>query len=608
MPPLDAGPAAIAKIKREIADDLAPFDARHVLACLAVTQMFGRPETYSELDDDSGVTIEYVASILLERSSPDPVDEASPPTKMSAAIQRTLDRTRGLTLHMGINGRQRQEQAETALDAIAATVEVHDALSRWPGYAQQARDLLAALARGDETAEFLGQELGFDLAQAVQLEDAAGRILETRHNEHLVKTADRVNDIEDAFDRDPDTVPAPLRARDEEARKRRGMWLLAQEHFSERLLDILLMTPADLAAEAGIEPAVAEAFLNAFSNHFGATKGTSIVTGRNIIRQRPFVADGEGQYLLTLPGNLLWGIRPLAEEALKSNRAVFHRYETTRSSYAEDVCARHLRDVLKTEDVWTNVWYWLDGKRYETDVIAKVDDVCIVVEVKSGTMPDKAWRGRKADLRKGLEALIGESSAQCERLATELRAGRVPEFVDRATQQSLAIPLEGINRVESAVVTLESLGFVGLAYPRLREAGLLGTNGREPPWIVPLYDLAAIAASCRYTPQFTSYLRRRRSIDERVTFMDECDLWMMHLRETLDFSTVRGSTLLVEGRSDDLNKAWMFGERMPTMKLDKSSKRRLQKLDRERPAGFIAAAEAAIADAQRGRRPRVRAF
>jgi hypothetical protein len=608
MPPLDAGPSEIAKIKQEIADDLAPFDALHVLACLAVTQMFTRPETYSELDDDPGVTIEYVASVLLERSSPDPVREAAEPAEMSAAIQRTFDRTRGLTLQMGISGRRREDQAKTALEAIAAAVEVHDALSRWPGYAQQARDLLVALAREDETAEFLGRELGFDLTQAVQLEDAAGRILTTRYNEHGTRTADTVNDIEDAFDRDPDTVPAPLQVRDDEEREQRGIWLFAREHFSERLCDALLITPADLAAEADVGLAVAEAFLKAFSNPFGATKGTSIVTGRNVVRQRPFVTDGEGRYLLTLPGNLLWGIRPLAEETIKSNKAVFHRYETARSSYAEGECARHLREILKTEDVWTNVWYWLDGKQYEADVITRVGHACIVVEVKAGEMPDKAWRGRKADLLKGLEALIGKSSGQCERLATELRAGRIPEFIDRTTQQPLAIPLDGINRVESAVVTLESLGFVGLAYPRLREVGLLGKDGGEAPWIVPLYDLAAIAASCQYTPQVTSYLRRRRSMDERVMFMDECDLWMLHLHETLDFSAVRGSTLLVDGRSDDLNKAWMFGGRMPTMKLDKSSKRRLRELDRQRPAGFIAAAETVIAEAQRGRRPRIRTF
>jgi pimeloyl-ACP methyl ester carboxylesterase len=150
-----------------------------VLACLAVTQMFTRPETYSELDDDPGVTIEYVASILLERPSPDPVREAAEPSTMSAAIQRTFDRTRGLTLQMGISGRRREDQATTALDAITAAVEVHDALSRWPGYAQQARALLVGLAREVETAEFLGRELGFDLAQAVQLEDAAGRITAT---------------------------------------------------------------------------------------------------------------------------------------------------------------------------------------------------------------------------------------------------------------------------------------------------------------------------------------------------------------------------------------------------------------------------------------------
>jgi hypothetical protein len=98
-------------------------------------------------------------------------------------------------------------------------------------------------------------------------------------------------------------------------------------------------------------------------------------------------------------------------------------------------------------------------------------------------------------------------------------------------------------------------------------------------------------------------------VDRRARrVLDECDLWMLHLRETLDFSAVQGRLLLVDGRSDDLNKAWMFDTRMPAMKLDKRSKRRLRELDRKRPAGYIAASERVIADAQHGRRPRVRAL
>lgn len=608
MPPLAAGPGEIAKIKQEIAEDLAPFEAMHVLACLVAPQMFSRPEVYSELDDDSGATVEYVASILLERPSPGPIGEPEHPSTVSAAIQRTLDRTRGLTQQLGLNGYQREDQAQTALDAIAATVEVHDAISRWPGYAEQARDLLTELAADEETAALLRAELGFDLTHALQLESAVGTLLTSRFNEHGQRTAETVNAVENQLDRDPDAVPAPFQVRGDEQRLRRGVWMLAQEHFSERLRDALVITAADLADEADIELTVAEAFLRTLSNSFGSTRGTSIVTGRNQVRQRPFVTDGEGRYLLTLPGNLLWGIRPVAEAAIKRHQAAFHRYESARSAYTERECAQHFRSVLKTEDVWTNVWYWLDGKRYEADVIALVDEVCIVIEVKSGELPGKAWRGRRADLRRGLEALIGESSAQSERLATELRAGRVPEFIDRATQRALAIPLDDISRVESAVVTLESLGFVGLAFPRLRQAGLLGDAGQEAPWIVSLYDLAAVATSCQYTPQFTAYLRRRRTMDERVAFIDECDLWMLHLRETLDFGVVRGDKLFVDGRSDDLNKAWMFGSRMPTMKLDKSSKRRLRELDRKRPKGFIPAGEKVIADAQRGRRPRIQAF
>jgi hypothetical protein len=79
LPPLTAGPGDLARIKQEITADLAPYEAMHVLACLAlVGGMFTRPGIYSELDEDSGATMEYVASILLERPSPEPTVEPGP--------------------------------------------------------------------------------------------------------------------------------------------------------------------------------------------------------------------------------------------------------------------------------------------------------------------------------------------------------------------------------------------------------------------------------------------------------------------------------------------------------------------------------------------------
>lgn len=606
LPPLDGGAAEIAKIKQEIALDLAPYDAMHILACLTVTQLFTRSEIYSELDDDSAATIEWVASVLLERPSPLPTAEPAPPATMSAAIQRTLDRTRGITMQAIMGARRRRDQATTALDAIAAEVEVHDAVSRWPGYAAQARMLLERLAESADVATFLRGEIGFDLSQALQIEDAVGRFLTARFNAHGERTAHVVKNLEAEFDAHPEAVPAALKVSDEGERAHRGLWMLAQEHFSERLRDALLVTADDLAAEAEIEVRVVEAFLRAFSSSFGDTKGTSLLTGRNVVRKRPFVTVGDGRYLLTLPGNLLWSIRPLAEAGMKANAAIFHKYESARSRYTEYESARHFATALRTDQVWTNVGYWLDGACYEADVLARVDDVCVVVEAKSGELTGKAWRGRKADLKRDLDKLLGESSIQAGRLAAELQARRIPEFVDRATGAALTIPLEGVDRVESVVVTLEGLGFVGLLLPQLREAGVLDEG--EPPWIVSLYDLEAIAGSCAHAAQLTSYIRHRRTLDPRVEFVDECDLWMLHLKETLDFRAVRGRVILVDGRSDDLNQSWMFGARTPKMKLDKLSKRRLRELDRKRPAGFIAAGESVIADAQRGRRPKVQVF
>jgi hypothetical protein len=598
LPALNAGPGDIAQIKKAIASELEPFDAIHVLACMGATQIFSRPDTFSELEADSAATIEYVASILLERESPAPVGEAGNDVAMSAAIQQTLDRTRGITMHAVFSARAREQHAQDPIEAIAAAVEVHDAISRWPGYAHQARELLAVLGEDNDIAQYLRSTLGFDITQALVLEESVGRLLAERYNAHGQQTATTANDLTESL-----TGPTELAA---SVDPRAHLAIIAREHFSVRLKQALLISAREVAAESGVDALVAESFLRSFASHFGDTKGTNLMTGRNQVRRRPFVADGEGRYLLTLPGNLLWELRPRIEEELKQCSPLFHTYETARSRYVERAAAAHLRKALKTDQVWTNAVYWLDGDRYEVDVIAVIDDLCVIIEAKAGAMTGRSWRGRKADLLRDLRDLLGKGSRQCARLASELSVGQSPVFSDKLTKVPLDIPVGDATRVESVVVTLEGLGFNGLVFPKLREAGLLGSD--EPPWVVSLYDLGTVAHSSSYTPQFTSFIRRRRTLDDRVEFLDECDLWMMHLRETLDFASVRGQLILVEGRSDPLHQTWMFGARPPTMRLDKAAKRRLRELDRKRPAGFVAAGEEVIAAAQRGRRPNVQTF
>ena len=606
LPALGAGPADLAKIKQEVAADLAAFEAMHVLACIVVLGMFSHPEIYSELDDDSGAVVEWVASILLERSSPEPTAEDATEHGMSAAIQRTLDRTRGITMQTMMDAKRREDSAETPMEAIAACVEMHDTTSRWPGFSDQAGALITALAADEEIGAYLRAELGFDLEQALALEVAAGRLLTDRMNDHRENVAEFAHKAAEAIDAEPEEFPEMLRAASDAHRHQRAMFLLSKAHFSEQLRESLMIGAEDLAAEADVDIVVADAFLRAFSIEFGEVKGTSFMTGRNAVRARPFVSDGNGGYLLTLAGNLRWGIRPLVEATLKADQEMFTKYSAVRSAYVEQETAASFRKAFKVDRVWTNVSYRLDGKTYEADVIAIVDDVCIVVEVKSGELSAKAWRGRKTELRRDLEALLGKGSEQCSRLAAEIQTGQPPEFFDRASKESVAIPLASVARVEAVVVTLEGLGFTGLLFPKLREAGFFGED--EPPWIVSLYDLGAIADCTAYTPQFTGYIRRRRELDSRVTFLDECDLWMLHLRETLDFSLVKGDVIFVDGRSDDLNKAWMFGGRLPTMNLDKRSKRRLKELDRKRPVGFAATGEEVIATVQQGKRPKVHAY
>jgi hypothetical protein len=109
---------------------------------------------------------------------------------LSGAPFPVTDRTRGITMQTMMDAKRREDEAATPMDAIAACVAMHDATSRWPGYADQAAALITALAAEKDIETYLRAELGFDFDQVLDLEVAAGRILKDRVNEHGERTAE----------------------------------------------------------------------------------------------------------------------------------------------------------------------------------------------------------------------------------------------------------------------------------------------------------------------------------------------------------------------------------------------------------------------------------
>lgn len=282
-------PAAVAAIKQEIAKDLAPYDALQLIADNMVIEFSGNTARHSE----TAATGEYIASVLLERASPSPLTSGHFAEK-DAALQRTLDRVRGLTLFTISEGFNAAELAKSAMDALAEHVKLADAIHRWPGYESQIVSFLEHCFLDDRLAEALVRVVGFDGSDALACDAGVRGLLEENFNAWGDHVAQAVTEGADLWDSGELPVPAGLEASSDEKREHRRWWILAKYFNSPRLIEALSFDTEELAEVAGIDLARVKAFAERFTTEWGSSKGLTMLRGRNEVRTRPLLRGANG--------------------------------------------------------------------------------------------------------------------------------------------------------------------------------------------------------------------------------------------------------------------------------------------------------------------------
>ena len=451
---------------------------------------------------------------------------------------------------------------------------------------------------------YLTDELGFDASDAMACDRAIRRLCAERIAEwrdHVPQAVEQAVALWDSGER---PIPKGLELRPGVTREQRFWWLVAQYFTSEMLTDVLSVDAAELAEAAGVTRRAAAAFIERFTSQWGVSRGLTLLTGRNEVRQRPLLGAADGRAHPTSPGNLLWALRPAMEASLKRDEKVFEAYQARRAAKTEQDAARYFQHALAPDSLLTNLNFMTPDGNGETDLLVRLDDLLIIVEAKSGVLSDGAYQGRKAALSRDLQRLLGKSSQQTSRLRHALRDGQPVTFVSRDSGRAVEVDLDNVRRLHSVVVTLEDLSPIVMRPGRLIEADIIDAEATLP-WCVNLFDLEVIAKSTQFPAQLTSYLDARARLDSRAEWPGEDDLWMTRLLARLNFDHIDREMFLVDGRTDLLAEQWMLGRPAPRAKLPKATKKALQRLSRERSAGWLRRTEELLDHAMKSRRPNV---
>lgn len=309
----------------------------------------------------------------------------------------------------------------------------------------------------------------------------------------------------------------------------------------------------DVAARAGIAEGTAAAVLDCFS-FAKPGDGEANPLERFARGSRPVpwgcIADG-GEYLI-LNGFLGEDeLRRDIERQLVANidkggsaAKLWPKYDKRRANYAESKAAETLGVLLAgAEPRWMGQRYVgplsiantaalgrdadrssVEAKGYESDLLFVVDGVAFCVEVKAGSVTDKARGGHAKRLAADLEKTLKEGNEQADRLATLIRINH-----GVWSTEGEWIDLAGVGEVHSIIVMLDDMGPLSLSMNELAARGIIDTD--EVPWIVSLHDLIVMSRTFDHPAQFLEYLRRRRGrkLATMVRGADELDMLMWFL-------------------------------------------------------------------------------
>ncbi|GIG89216.1 hypothetical protein Pen02_41520 [Plantactinospora endophytica] len=314
---------------------------------------------------------------------------------------------------------------------------------------------------------------------------------------------------------------------------------------------------ATIASSSGVEIQRVEAVLQTFSHPISGGGAEALITsyanGSNILSGIDLLADGNGNYLMLQNGIPIDHIRRLIEKQIKASpdNNAWNIYGEQRDSFAEKFACELVAGLLGVAaPTYKGLKYLapprgssdcdlsrsaVNPKVYagdgETDGLFVVDDVAICIEVKAGSIREKARGGNALRLADDLKKTIGEATQQAQRVES-----LILENGGLWRKNGQWIDLSVVREVHSIAVCLDDFGPLAIAADALVRADLL--PGNSIPWIVSLHDLAVAAKLFDSSASFLLYLRRRTEPQAARLFVavDELDVLMWFLKGGLYFT------------------------------------------------------------------------
>lgn len=319
------------------------------------------------------------------------------------------------------------------------------------------------------------------------------------------------------------------------------------------LLPPLTFTARDTAAAGGLDVDRAEMVLRAFAVPKGERNSQfSALQDFNIATACPLLITPAGDFVLFQLYSLFECLYESPFYWMGADKACLAVAMQHRGKFTEDFSRDRLEAVFGRDYVYSNVDIIDErGKTAgEIDVLVLFGDRAVVLQAKSKRLTIAARKGNDGQLRDDFKKSVQDSYDQGYKCA-RLLANREHTCM---TSGSIAVP------VPKTLKEIHILCVVADHYPALafQVRQFLETQTNEviqPPYVLDVFTLDAMAEMLASPLHFLSYIKRRTGYGDRVSSAHEMTILSYHLKKNLWLDDKFSMVTLDDNISVDLNVA-----------------------------------------------------
>jgi len=481
-------------------------------------------------------------------------------------IQNVLDALKGLSdaFHQSRYKhleREQDPQAHMAL-VLQESLRLHTQFVRnWAFYREVIAISIELYAPLDEQFR---KELGYSVSDLITLASYMVSTLEDRRNERIrllqrIFRSSKISTIVRRYFREYPHVEGDPEAFIRDIPKgtpREAVIGRLLSHADIVLPALVLFKLDELASIPSLNAEAVVRMLNDLSLQAGALYGRNIehLFLDNPVWQFPVIQMGQTYFCPTPQitfSHIHKIVRPLAERT-----GLKKALEDRRSAYLEQKVANLLHAALPTAQFRHQIKWRIGPTDYETDHIAAIDKIILIVEDKSAALSALGLRGAPERVKRHVRELILEPSEQSARLEAMIWRAKAGDPDASAVLSPFDIDFGQTERVVRISVTVDDFSVLASSEREFKEIGWIPADVALAP-VLSVADLHYVIDILERPAFIIHYFAERSRIQKGMDiFGDELDFLGLYLATSFNIWSieVEKSKLIATGMSQAIDR------------------------------------------------------